>query len=335
MKKLLIILICMMLVAGCSGGNKKSFDGKDRPSSRGIVKVVDGQLCGQDGSPIMLRGISNNGISVSHNLITDEAFHDISHLMGCNLIRLALYTWGMGTAGYCTGGDKASLMKDLCDGVEYARNQDMYAMIDWHILNDGDPNEHIEDAREFFDEVSKKYRDYNNVIYEICNEPNHTDWASVKKYAEVIIPIIRNNDPDSVIIIGTTNWSQDVDVAANDPLNYDNIMYTLHFYSASHRQQLRDKANIAINKGLALFVTEFGITSSSGDLPIDEDEANIWIDFLEDNKISWCMWNFSRAQEASAALNRKELKFKDFTMEDFSRSGLWLIDKIKEKSDSE
>ena len=138
-----------------------------------------------------------------------------------------------------------------------------------------------------------------------------------------------------MIIVGTTNWSQDVDVAANDPLNYDNIMYTLHFYSASHRQQLRDKANIAINKGLALFVTEFGITSSSGDLPIDEDEANVWIDFLEENKISWCMWNFSRAQEASAALNRKELKFKDFTMEDFSRSGLWLIDKIKEKSVSE
>ena len=333
MKKLITLLICLFLLCSCSTGNKKeSFDGKDRPSSSGQLKVVEGKLCGENGEPVMLRGISTHDLLISERYINDDCFKDLSHLMGANVIRLAMYTWGVGSSGYCTGADRNRLKKDIDKGVEYAANNDMYAIIDWHILQDQDPNAYIDDAKEFFEEVSAKYKDNNNVIYEICNEPNHVEWSDIKKYAEIIIPIIRNNDPDSVIIVGTPNWSQDVDIAANDPLNYENLLYTLHFYSATHKQELRDRAKTAIDKGIPIFVTEFGITASSGNLPIDENEADVWIDFLEENNVSYVMWNLSKLSEASAAIKHDVLKDRGLSEEDFSTSGTWLIKTIQKRS---
>jgi len=332
MRKLLALFLCMILLSSCAG--KASFDGKDRPSSRGQLQVIGKQLCGEDGQPVMLRGISGNGVSVSERYITDETFHEISHLMGANVFRMAMYTYGMGVVGYCTGANKNKLKDLVLKGVEYGENNDMYVIIDWHILSDGNPNKYIEDAKSFFDEISQQCKDKKNVIYEICNEPNKVEWTQIKEYAEAIIPIIRNNDPDSLIIVGTPNWSQDVDVAANDPLNYDNLLYTLHFYSASHKQELRDKAYNAIEKGLPLFVTEFGITANTGNVPIDIEEADVWIDFLEENGISYVMWEFSKTAEASAAIRSDCLKDRGFERDDFSTAGQWLMDTIAKYSPS-
>ncbi|MCR4855678.1 MAG: glycoside hydrolase family 5 protein [Erysipelotrichaceae bacterium] len=332
MKKIISLFICLLLLSSCASSQKESFDGKDRPSSRGALQVIDGKLCGEDGRPVMLRGISSYGLSLSERYINDDCFHDISHLIGANIFRLALYTWGVGSVGYCTGADQKRLMKDIDNGVAFARNNDMYVIIDWHILEDGDPNRFIEEAKIFFEDVSNRYKDEKHVLYEICNEPNKVEWKQIRDYAEVIIPIIRNNDPDSIIIVGTPNWSQDVDIAANDPLDYDDLLYTLHFYSASHKESLREKAHAAIDKKLPIFVTEFGITASTGNVPIDIEEADIWIDFLEDNGISYVMWEFSKTAEASAAIRTDCLKDRGFEREDFSTAGQWLMDTIKERS---
>ena len=331
MKKLLLCILVLLILCGCSAG-KNSSDGKDRPSNRGQLQVVDGKLCGKDGELVILRGISTNGVSLAGRYINQDTFNDISRVIGANVFRMALYTWGVGVVGYCTGGDKKTLKKQMIDSVEYGKKADMYVIMDWHVLQDKDPNKYLEEAKDFFEEVSKACRDYDNVIYEICNEPNGVEWSTIKEYAEVIIPIIRNNDPDSLIIVGTPDWSQDVDTAADDPLDFENIMYTLHFYSATHKQELRDKAAYAINKGLPIFVTEYGITASSGDIPIDEEEGNVWIDFLEENGISHVMWNFSTVTEACAAIRRGVLKTKEFVYDDFSTTGQWLIDMIAERS---
>ena len=291
MKKLSVIIIVLLLLCGCK---KESFDGKDRPSSCGKLQVVEDKLCDAKGNPVMLRGISNPGVSISELYTTNETYKSISEVMGCNVIRLALYTKGMGIFGYCTSDYKDRYKQDIYDAVNYAKENDMYVIVDWHILDDKTPMKYLDDAKTFFEEVSAKLKNYNNVLYEICNEPNHCDWDEIKEYADIIIPIIRNNDPKSVIIVGTPTWSQDVDVAANDPLDYDNIMYTLHFYSATHKEELRNRVQVAIDKGLPIFVSEFGCVASNGGFPRDLDEADIWIDFLENNNISYVMWNFSK-----------------------------------------
>ena len=108
MKKMLLCILIISILCGCSTG-KESFDGKDRPSNRGALQVVDGKLCGKDGNTIVLRGISGNGVSLSGRYINQDTFNDISHVIGANVFRMALYTWGVGVVGYCTGGDKNKL----------------------------------------------------------------------------------------------------------------------------------------------------------------------------------------------------------------------------------
>ena len=300
-------------------------DGRDRPSSAGHLQVLEGRLCGEDGTPVMLRGASSYGISMSERFINQKLFSELSGEQGFNVFRLAMYTYGVGVVGYCTGGDQKRLKQDVIDGVEFAKNADMYAIIDWHILEDGDPNRYIEEAKAFFDEMSELFSDYDNVMYELCNEPNGVEWSAIKSYAEVIIPIIRANDPDSVIIVGTPNWSQRLDAAAADPLEYDNILYTLHFYSATHKEELRSIVRSAAEAGLPIFSTEFGVTSASGGFPIDTEEADVWIELLEELGISYCMWSFSNVAEPCSAVQYACKKSYGFTEEDYSEAGLWLL----------
>ena len=206
----------------------------------------------------------------------------------------------------------------------------MYVLIDWHILSDGDPNRYIEDAKPFFAEMAEKYCDYNNVLYEICNEPNGVDWPCVKEYAEQIIPVIREKDPDSVIIVGNPGWSTDLVNVAADPLAFDNILYTFHFYAATNGQDSRDMLEAVSQQGLPIFVTEYGVTASTGRHPRDLDSADQWIDLLERENISYCMWSFSKAPEACSAIRSGVFKYNGFEKEDYSETGLWLLDTLAE-----
>ncbi len=331
------IIICL-LVIGCilislsACGKKESFDGRNRPSVSGALQVKNGILSDHSGNPVMLRGVSNPGVSISQIHTNEKTYTYMSHEMGINCIRLALYTHGTGSFGYCTGSDynKESTMELLCKGVELAKEQDMYAIIDWHILDDGDPFIHLEDAKIFFDEISKKYASYTNVIYEICNEPNDgVDWQRIKDYADIIIPIIRANDADSVILIGTPEWSSQLDGPVANPLEYDNIMYTFHFYAASHKDNYRERVSTAAAAGLPIFISEYGIVTQTGNVPRDIDEANKWVDLLEESNISYVMWNFSKTGEGCAVLKYTCNKQTDFEEEDFTETGLWLIENLK------
>ncbi len=307
-------------------------DGRARPSSCGALQVIDGKLCSESGEPVILRGVSNHGVFTSESFINEKHFEELSRDLGATIYRLALYTEGVGGVGYCVGEHQDRLDQDIYNGVEYAKNQDMYVLIDWHTLRDGDPNTHIEEAKVFFAKMAERFCDYNNVIYEICNEPNGVSWAEVKSYAEVIIPIIREKDPNSVIIVGNPDWSKDLNSVMADPLDFENIMYTFHFYAASHKQEWRDVVEKASQSGLPIFVTEYGVTVSSGLYPVDYDEADIWIDLLEREKISHCMWAFSNMGDPHCTIKRYVLKYNGYTEEDYTETGLWLIDMLKKNN---
>ena len=205
------------------------------PSVTGALHVEGTKLCGSNGEPVQLRGISTHGMAWFPDYINADCFAQLHNEWKVNVMRLAMYTAENG--GYCTDGDKEYLKDLIRKGVQYATDQDMYVMIDWHILSDNNPNIHLEEAKAFFSEMSKEYAGAGNVLYEICNEPNGgTEWSEIKSYAQEIIPVIRANDANAVIIVGTPNWSQFVDQAAADPITgYENLMYTLHFYAATHK----------------------------------------------------------------------------------------------------
>lgn len=293
------------------------------PSRAGALHVEGTQLMSEQGQPVQLRGVSTHGLAWFPDYVNEQLFAELRQDWGANVVRLALYTAESG--GYCTDGNKEALDQLIEDGIAFATESDLYAIVDWHILSDANPLQHLEEAKAFFAKTSALFPEHNNVIYEICNEPNgSTTWADIKAYANEIIPIIRANAPDAVIIVGTPTWSQRVDEAAADPLGFDNTMYALHFYAATHQQDLRDKLSDAVAAGLPVFVSEFGICDASGNGRIDYDSADAWVRLMDDLNVSYICWNLSNKNEASALFKSDCTKTSGFTEGDLSEEGLWL-----------
>lgn len=281
--------------------------------------LKDGQ-----GNPIQLKGLSTHGLSWFPQYVNQELFTELAAEWNCNVVRLAMYSAEYN--GYCTGGNQEELKQLIRDGVQYAENAGMYVIVDWHVLGEGDPNIYKEEAKAFFDEMSKEFADKQHVIYEICNEPNgRVSWSSVKAYALEVIPVIRANDDDAVIIVGTPTWSQDVDKAAAEPITeYDNIMYALHFYAATHKEDLRNRMVKALEGGLPIIVSEYGICSADGNGGIDAAQAQAWIDLMNEKNISYVAWNLSNKNETSAVFASGCNKSYGFTTDDLSEGGRWL-----------
>lgn len=317
-----------------SGSDSTPGTGSTPYSQHGKLSVNATTLTDEHGAVFQLQGVSTHGIGWFPQYVNEDTFAELES-WGVNAVRLAMYT---AEGGYCEVGDadKDKLKKLIDTGVQAATKLGMYVIIDWHVLNDHDPWTYADEAEKFFAEMSEKYKDYGNVIYEICNEPNSgPDWGSVKSYAEKIIPVIRENAPDAVIIVGTPTWSQDVDKAAADPITgYDNIMYALHFYADTHRDYLRDRMKKAIDSGLPVIVSEFGICDASGNGGNNYDEGNKWIEAMDDYNISYFIWNLSNKAETSALISSSCSKLSGFADSELSDSGRWYKEVlIKQRED--
>ena len=306
-----------------SGSDSTPGTGSTPYSQHGKLSVNATTLTDEHGAVFQLQGVSTHGIGWFPQYVNEDTFAELES-WGVNAVRLAMYT---AEGGYCEGGDadKDKLKKLIDTGVQAATKLGMYVIIDWHVLNDHDPWTYADEAEKFFAEMSEKYKDYDNVIYEICNEPNSgPDWGSVKSYAEKIIPVIRENAPDAIIIVGTPTWSQDVDKAAADPITgYDNIMYALHFYADTHRDYLRDRMKKVIDSGLPVIVSEFGICDASGNGGNNYDEGNKWIEAMDDYNVSYFIWNLSNKAETSALISSSCSKLSGFEDSELSDSGRW------------
>ncbi len=297
----------------------------------GALHVEGTYLADAKGELVQLRGISTHGLGWFPEYVNEKAIRQFKEEWGCNVIRLAMYTAEYN--GYCTSdaAQKENLKKIIDTGVTAATSHNMYAIIDWHILQDSNPNTNKEEAKKFFAEVAEKYKDNPNVIYEICNEPNGgVSWSEIKRYALEIIPVIREHAPEAVIIVGTPTWSQDVDLAAADPITeYENIMYALHFYADTHRDGLREKCKTAVKRGLPIFVSEYGICDASGNGAINREQANLWISMLDSYGISYVAWNLSNKAESSSMIKSGCNKKNGFTEGDLSEGGKWFVDMLQ------
>ncbi len=294
----------------------------------GALSLNGTQLVDASGAPYQLRGVSTHGLAWFPQYANKEAFRTMRDVWGVNVVRLAMYTGESG--GYCTGDDNhRKYLKNLVyDSVDAATELGMYVIVDWHVLNDRDPNLYIDQAVGFFGETAQRYAAYDNVIYEICNEPNGgVSWQSIKSYAEQVIPVIRERDANAVIIVGTPTWSQDVDQAAADPIaGYSNIMYALHFYADTHRDGLRQKMISAIDAGLPVFVSEFGICDASGNGAVNREQADIWVDTMDRYGVSYCIWSLSNKAETASLLRSTTSAASGWSYEELSDCGKWFVD---------
>ena len=293
-------------------------------SENGWLQVKGTQLCNASGEPAVLRGMSSHGLHWFPQYTNAQSIRNTA-AYGANLFRVAMYT---GEGGYLS--NPAAVKKQLIAAVDAAIAADLYVIIDWHILSDGNPSAHTQEAAAFFREMTKRYGDNPAVLYEICNEPNGgVTWSrDVKPYAETVVAAIRENAPKSVILVGSPTWSQDIHEAAKNPLRGENLMYTLHFYAGTHGADLRNRIDDVRAKGLAVFISEWGTSRADGSGGVFLKESAEWLDFLDARGISWANWSLCDKNETSAALKPGTPNNRAWTESDFSESGTFVFTRL-------
>ncbi|MCL7416598.1 MAG: glycoside hydrolase family 5 protein [Halalkalicoccus sp.] len=333
-RQLLGGILAVSLLSGCTG----------RPvETHGRLRVRDTVLVGEDGNPVQLTGMSSHGLQWYGwgDCLTTESL-DVHEDWGADVLRLAMYTEA---GGYLS--DPEGFTEQVHTLVEECTRRDQYAIIDWHILEDGDPMEHVEAATGFFERMAERYAEYDNVIYEICNEPNGTryddpttpvDWARIKEYADEVIPRIRDHDETGVIVVGTPGYSslEDLESLKANPLADEDVLYSYHFYAAGDRgsgpthdigpfKKRLDEAS----DDIPVFVTEWGSMSWDGGGPSNFENSREMVDLMRDKDISWTFWNYSDDRLTSGIWAEGTCADGAWTDENLSDTGRWIRDRIR------
>src|ERR1035437_4878494 len=299
-------------------------------SVNGQLHVSGNQLVNECGSPVQLRGISSHGLQwyglnncFDFCCISASALDYMANTVGIDVFRIAMYPE---PDGYIANPSRFT--QQVNNIVQMCEDRGIYALIDWHVLTPGDPNADIVYARTFWESMATAHKDSRNVIYEICNEPNGVSWSQVVTYANDIIPRIRAIDPDAVIIVGTPNWSQLGSDVVNNKLSYSNIMYTFHFYAATHNTGMLT----SFVGQLPIFVTEWAATEASGLGDTNYTVADSFISIMATNKISWCAWNWSESTDTSGMLNVGACDAANWSS--YKPTGSYVVGKVSNPADS-
>lgn len=282
----------------------------------GRLQVAGNRIVGSHGQPVSLAGISFGWSQWEAAPYYNAGVVDtLAGDWRASFVRAAL---GIHPTGYLS--KPAENEARVVAVIDAAIARGIYVIIDWH---DHHAHEHPELAVAFFERMARAYGGLPNVIYEIYNEPlRGASWPDeVKPYSERVIAAIRAIDPDNLILVGSPSWSQDVDVATADPVSDPNVAYTLHFYAGTHKQWLRDKALVALNRGFALFVSEWGVCNADGDGPIAHASVEEWLAFMREHRLSHCAWSLSDKEETCSMLMPGAPSDGNWTDDHLSESG--------------
>lgn len=270
-------------------------------AANGQLKVCGTKLCNARGKTIQLRGMSTHGLQWYSQCVTSGSLNALATDWKADVLRISMY---IQEGGYET--DPRRFTDLVHSAIEQATARGMYAIVDWHMLDPGDPHQNLARAKTFFSEIAQRHRDKNNLLYEIANEPSGVSWSRIKSYAEQLIPVIRAKDPDTPILVGTRAWSSlgvsdgaNESEVINNPVNASNIMYTFHFYAYSHRDEYLQTLSRAADR-IPVFVTEFGTQNYAGEGANDFAMSQRYLDLLAAKKISWVNWNFSDDERTGA-----------------------------------
>lgn len=323
--------------AGGSGGNGPIQTGDTPLSINGQLHVCGTHLCNQYDQPIQLRGMSTHGLQWFGwgDCVNEASLDALAEDWGADILRISLYVQ---EGGYETDPEGFTAQVDTI--IEHVHARGMYALIDWHMLTPGDPWENVDAAKTYFTHMAQKHGG-KGVLYEIANEPNGgVSWADIKSYAEEMIPVIREHDPGAVIIVGTRAWSSfglsedgTPSEVIDNPVDADNVMYTFHFYAASHGSYYTNAVFPAADE-IPIFVTEWGTQDHTGDGDNDFVQSQAYIDWMAEKKISWTNWNFSDDHRSGAAFTTGTCPAGPFAGEEnLKEAGKWVRERIRNPAD--
>lgn len=316
-----ISIFCLLLL-----GHFVSFGQSNIVEKYGKLQVKGNYILGEKGDTVQLRGLSFFWSQWMGQYYNEDAVKWLRDDWKCTIVRAAM---GVEMDGYLYDpeGEKQNVEKVVDAAIKHG----IYVIIDFH---SHEAHKHPEEAKKFFAEMAQKYGKYPNVIYEVYNEPlQDPTWKDdIKPYEEVVIAVIRKYDEDNLIVCGTRQWSQMVSEAANDPIKDVNVAYALHYYADTHKKSLRDEAQKALDKGVALFVTEFGTCNASGNGRINKVESEKWWEFLDKYKISWCQWSVADKVETASILQPGAPAKGGWTAEQITETGQFLKQELLKKN---
>ncbi len=267
-------------------------------STHGRLKVCGNRICNAANAPVQLKGMSlfwsNTGWG-GERFYNATAVSSLASGWGATVVRAAVGVEGGG--GYADSAQRAANVARAKAVVDGAIAAGIYVIVDFHTHELRQT-----DAQTFFGELARTYAASPNVIWETYNEPTTQSWSSLKSYHTAVIGTIRSAGSQNLVVVGSPTWSQDVDVATNDPIADANTAYTLHFYAGSHGASLRSKADVAMSRGKAVFVTEYGTCDASGNGGFNATESNTWAAWMDTNKISSANWALNDKAETASAL---------------------------------
>lgn len=297
------VAFILSVLASC-GGSSKSNDTTtvttvaDSVATVQPLKVSGKTLLYANGDTAVLTGPSLGWHSNWARFYNAGTIKALKEKWGANITRAAIGAHLSGDIVGTYDTDSALAVNLATTVIDAAIDNDMYIICDWHSHENT-----LDNAKKFFTVITEKYGDSPNILYEIWNEPLDIPWQEIKDYASELIPLIRKNAPNSVIIVGTPKWDQDVDVAAESPLEFPNLLYSLHYYAGTHKDWFRDKAVKAMDAGLPLIISECGSMDHTGDGPIDYESWQEWIDFADANNLSVLMWDIADKNETCSMMS--------------------------------
>ena len=155
---------------------------------------------------------------------TDDAWYN-------TVLRLPVTQWGLEELGF---EEYASRFIDTT--VEHCKEQGVYLILDYHIIEDWDNERVVEQVEAFWDQAAPRYADEPHVVYEFWNEPQRPDddtletWNGWKEVAQPIVDGVREQAPETPIIVGSPGWTSLTKYAAESPFEGDNLIYAGHIY---------------------------------------------------------------------------------------------------------
>ena len=267
-------------------------------SYNGHLTVDENKIKNQHGEEIQLRGFELDGTKEWHFIdYTPAVLKELKNNWKVNCIKVAMDDYPNDEYnGYVSHQDiNYDVMTKL---IDIAKDLDIYIICNWHTVKDANPVIYENYAKEFFEKISSKYGNDPHIIYELWNKSNinyiknenfeKVTWKDdIKPYSKRMINVIRNNAPDSLILVETGEEFGTNEELINSLLDEKNVMYTVHFYSDSEKLNNLEKLKQTINKKVPLFVSELEFTDQTGIIGWDEESGNVYLNTIDENNISW------------------------------------------------
>jgi endoglucanase len=299
----------------------------DPVSRHGHLQVQGNKIVDRPGLPVSLAGMSlfwGNVDWHGEKFWNADAVQFLKRDWNVSVVRAAMGVEDPG--GYLE--HRENNLKKVETIIEACLANGLYVIVDWH-SHDAKP--HQAEAEAFFADIALRYGKNDHIIYEIWNEPRHVTWAeTIKPYSKAVIAAIRKFDPDNLIVVGSGDWSTEVDVATADPVEDTNVAYSFHFYAASHFEKKRLQAQKALDNGKALFVTEWGACESTGNGKIDVESTRTWLAWMKKRGISHCNWSICDKDESASALRPGVSPLGNWSEDDLTVSGLLMRKTVRE-----